>query len=133
VGGSLRHHAPVLAAIAAYVDARLAVHWGEFSDASRLVARCRARFADRWYEGFARSGGAELALVAGLPDAEAAVRDLDPYAAESDWAAAVQARCRARLDPGAPYFDQARMLWLRIGAEAELVSSSGTRATDVVR
>jgi predicted ATPase/DNA-binding CsgD family transcriptional regulator len=112
-------HIPVLAAIAAYVDARLALHRADLSDAARLVARCNEAFADRWYEGFARSAGAELALVAGLPHAHSGVERLAPYAEESDWVAAVQLRCQARVMPDASYREQAIALWTTIGAEAE--------------
>jgi predicted ATPase/DNA-binding CsgD family transcriptional regulator len=114
---------PVLAAIAAYVDARLALHRHDLADAARFVSRCSATFTDRWSEGFARCAGVELAIVAGLPGAAQSVAGLDPYAEESDWAAAVRLRCLARLHPESEDAVASARLWQRIGAEAELAAT----------
>jgi hypothetical protein len=113
-------HSPTLAAVSAYVDARLAIHRGDLADAEHLVRRCNATFQDRWYEGFARSAGTELAIVAQLPTATDLARDLMSHAAESDWVAAVHQRCLARQHPDRDHAQDALALWGTIGAQAEL-------------
>ncbi len=60
---------PDLKAIMAFVDARIAIHSGDYHHADTLVERADATFPERWWEGYARAAGAELAVVAGLPDA----------------------------------------------------------------
>jgi predicted ATPase/DNA-binding CsgD family transcriptional regulator len=114
---------PTLAAVAAYVDARLALHRGDLADAAHLVQRCNVTFQDRWYEGFARSAGAELAILAQLPRAADLARDLETHAAESDWVAAVHHRCLARLAPrqsqSRRHLHAALELWASIGAQTE--------------
>jgi predicted ATPase/DNA-binding CsgD family transcriptional regulator len=122
-GSPTPDHSPTLAAVAAYVDARLALHRSDLADAERLVRRCTATFQDRWYEGFARSAGTELAIVAQLPGATDLARDLAVHAAESDWVAAVHLRCLARLEPEQPHARHALAIWESIGAQAEAATT----------
>jgi hypothetical protein len=52
---------PVLAAVAAFADARVAVHTREYEQAAALVERAFAPFSIRWYEAYARAAGVGLA------------------------------------------------------------------------
>jgi len=108
-----------LAAFAAFVDARLAVHTGRLHAAPALVERAFAAFPRRWYETYARAAGAELAVVAGLPDAAARLETAAPCAAENDWAAACLTRASGRLNVDPDALTHAIEGWERIGARFE--------------
>ncbi|MEI2775364.1 MAG: LuxR C-terminal-related transcriptional regulator [Tetrasphaera sp.] len=110
---------PTLAAVSAYVDARLAVHRRDHDDAERIVRACHASFPDRWYQGFARCAGTELAVAAELNNRSRLLQQVRPYADQSDWVDATLLRCQARLnrDPGPANASLA--LWTRIGATFE--------------
>lgn len=108
-----------LAAYAAFVDARVAVHAGRLDDAAALVDRAFAPFRRRWYEGYARVTAAELAVVAGLPDASQRLAAAEPYGRENDWAAACLARGRGRMGSDPAALAAAVTGFERIGAEAE--------------
>jgi hypothetical protein len=102
---------------AVFVDARLAIHTGALDEAATLVRRAFDADSDGWLGSYARAVAAELAVVAGLPDATdhlAAVA-----AEENDWAAACHARARGRRygDPAA--LRESADRWERIGASAE--------------
>jgi predicted ATPase/DNA-binding CsgD family transcriptional regulator len=108
---------PDLAACLAFVDARVAVQHGQ-GDAVALVERAFATFAEPWWAAYARAAGAELAVVADLPDAAERMVRAEPFAAENDWAAACLARARGRLgDPIA--MANAVERWERIDARFE--------------
>lgn len=117
------HDAPTrsadLMAIMAFVEARIAIHAGDLDRAGALVERSSAAFPERWWEGYARAAGAELAVVAGFPDAAERLARIDPLAAEHRWAAACLARARGRLtgDPGA--IAEALAEWDRLDARFE--------------
>ncbi|MFC4949746.1 hypothetical protein [Pseudonocardia sp. GCM10023141] len=87
--------------LAAFADARVAVHSGMFEAAETLVARAFAPFPDGRFGAYARAAGAELAVAAG--SADAADRLVGAGAAENDWALACVARATGRLhgDPAA--------------------------------
>lgn len=108
---------PDLMAAMAFVDARIAIHTGDFADT--LIERTSVAFPIRWWEGYARAAGAELAVVAGLPDAASRLSQIEPLAAEHRWAAACLARAQGRLerDPGA--VAQALTLWEQLDARFE--------------
>jgi hypothetical protein len=91
------------AEVGAAHDARIAIHAGDVDRAGALVERSSAAFPERWWEGYARAAGAELAVVAGFPDAAERLARIDPLAAEHRWGAACLARGHGRLtgDPGA--------------------------------
>jgi len=108
-----------LATFSAFVDARVAIQTGQPTDAARLVERAYAPFERRWYEGYARAAGAELAVVAGLPDARERLAAAEPYGKENDWAAACLARAIGRLDGAEASFEAAVSGFERIGAEFE--------------
>ncbi|WP_103962426.1 LuxR C-terminal-related transcriptional regulator [Nonomuraea solani] len=109
---------PVVAACRAFADVRVTVHCGRYDDAAGQVERAFAPFSDQRWVGYARVVGAELAVMAGLPDAGDRIIAAEPYAAESDWAAACLARVRGRLGDHAALADAAER-WYRLGARFE--------------
>ncbi|MGW0802460.1 ATP-binding protein [Nonomuraea sp. NPDC002799] len=92
-----------LSSFGAFVDARDAVHSGDLSDAAALVERAFGTFPMGRYEAYAQAAGAELAVVAGLPDAPDRLAAATLTAGENPWAAACLARAAGRLhaDPDA--------------------------------
>lgn len=85
-----------VAAPAAFADARVATHAGRSVEVPVQVAAALAPFPEKWWLPYAHAAGAELAVVAGLPDAAQRLADAAPAAAENDWAAACLARATAR-------------------------------------
>jgi hypothetical protein len=110
---------PVLAAPAAFVDARVAVHTGGSTGAADLVDRAYASFGRPWHEGYARVAGAELAVVAGLPDAADRLAAAERYGPENAWAAACLSRAHGRHDGDPAAIAAAAAGFERIGARAE--------------
>jgi predicted ATPase/DNA-binding CsgD family transcriptional regulator len=110
---------PDLAAAAAFVDARVAVHTGQFDNAAELVARAFAPFPELWWQPYAHAAGAELAVAAGLADASTWLAAAEPAANENDWAAACLTRAHARLTGDAVLLEKAARHWERIDAEFE--------------
>ncbi|HUR07326.1 MAG TPA: LuxR C-terminal-related transcriptional regulator [Nonomuraea sp.] len=116
---------PVLAAFAAFVDARVAAHTHTHThththdQVATLVERAFASFSSRWYESYARAAGAELAVVAGLPEAAELVVAASPYAEQSTWAAASLARTRGILHDDPDALTEAVELWTSIDARFE--------------
>jgi predicted ATPase/DNA-binding CsgD family transcriptional regulator len=113
------HGSPDLMAIMAFVDARIALHSGDLVDAGTLVERADAAFPERWWEGYARAAGAELAVVAGLSDAAERLARLEPLAAEHRWAAACLARARGRLSRDPDAIAESLTRWEQLGARFE--------------
>jgi predicted ATPase/DNA-binding CsgD family transcriptional regulator len=109
--------------VMAFVDARIAIHAGDPDRAGALVERTGATFPERRWEGYARAAGAELAVVAGLPDAAARLRRTEPLAAEHRWAAACLARARGRLEGDAAALAEALTRWEELGARFERAST----------
>jgi predicted ATPase/DNA-binding CsgD family transcriptional regulator len=109
-------HAP----FAAFVAARTAVRNGWGRDAPALV---EAAFAPVVMSGrywpYAHAAGAELAVVAGLPDAEERLAGAARAAAENDWAAACVARAAGRLHDDPDALATAIAGWERIDARLE--------------
>ena len=114
---------PDLMACAAFVDARVAVHTGAVGDAPALVDAAFGAFYERWYETYAHAAGAELAVVAGLPDAADRIDQAAAAGAESDWAAACVVRARGRLDGDPALLADAAERWDRCGARFERAST----------
>jgi hypothetical protein len=85
-----------LAAAAAFTDARVAAHTGRYGDAPGLAAAALTSFPEKWWLAYAHAAGAELAVVAGLPDAAERLAAAESAAAENDWASACLARATAR-------------------------------------
>ncbi|MCA2225684.1 ATP-binding protein [Nonomuraea aurantiaca] len=111
--------APVLAPFAAFVEARVALHTGAHDRAATLVEHAFAPFAVRWYEAYARAAGAELAVVAGLPDAADRLAAALPYAEQNAWAAATLARTRAIFYGDRAALAEAIERWTSIDARFE--------------
>ncbi|TCM48145.1 putative ATPase [Kribbella sp. VKM Ac-2568] len=109
--------APVLSAAAAFADARVAVHNGKLS--RELVEKAFAGFAELWWAPYAHAAGAELAVVADLPDAENWLAAAAPTAAENDWAEACLTRTAARLSGDIAALREAAEGFARIGARFE--------------
>jgi len=108
------------AAVAAFVDARLAVQDDALADAEPLVRRAFTVDAPLDpYLAYARAAGAELAVAARLPDAEALLAAAAPYAEENAWARACLTRARGRLHDDRAEFARAVAAWDRLGATAE--------------
>lgn len=108
-----------LAAAAAFSDARVAAHTGRYADAPQLVAAALVPFAEKWWMAYAHATGAELAVVAGLPDAAERLAEAGPAAAENDWAAACLTRATARHTGDPQLMAEAVMRWERLGARFE--------------
>lgn len=77
---------------AAFVDARVAVAAGAVEDAPALVSRAFAGSPTGWSAAYARAAGAELAVLAELPDAHRHLAAAAEAAGENAWAAARLAR-----------------------------------------
>jgi predicted ATPase/DNA-binding CsgD family transcriptional regulator len=110
---------------AAFVRARIALHTGDLTAAPQLVDSAFAAppgWAHR-SDGYARATGAELAVAAGLADAEERIRAAEPYAAENRWAAATLARARGRLLGRWEDLEAAATSYAEIGAEFERTST----------
>jgi len=110
---------PDLAAIMAFVETRIAIHAGDIAHSGSLVEWCSTAFPERWWEGYARAAGAELAVVAGFPDAAVRLARIEPLAHEHRWAAACLARARGRLTGDQAAIAQALAEWDRLGARFE--------------
>ena len=117
-----RSHELRLAPVA-FLDARTAVHTavhtGELADAATLVDRAFADFPGAWAEPYARAAGAELAVVAGLPDAAERLAAAASAAEQNHWAAACLARAAGRLNQNLDAYAAAVSRWERIGAHLE--------------
>ncbi|MEU4822406.1 LuxR C-terminal-related transcriptional regulator [Actinomadura sp. NPDC023710] len=111
---------PSLAACTAFVEARLAVHTGRTTDAAHLVHNAFEEFTEPWYRAYANAAGAELAVLAGLSDADKRLEQAERIAGENDWAAACAARARGRLTGDRAAIRESIAIWDRIGARFEL-------------
>ena len=109
---------PVVAACLAFADARVTVHCEQLDNAANQVDRVFAPFSDQRWVAYARVVGAELAVVADLPDATDRILAAEPYTAENDWAAACLTRVRGRLGDAAALTDAVKQ-WDRLGARFE--------------
>jgi tetratricopeptide (TPR) repeat protein len=108
------------AAVAAFVDARLALHDGRYDDAAPLVRRAFAVNAPLDpYLAYARAAGAELAAAARLPDAADLLAAATPLAEENAWTAACLARARGRLHEDRAELSRSIEAWERLDAQAE--------------
>lgn len=109
---------PGLAAPAAFVEARLATHHHDTNptEVAGVVERAFAGFSEPWWVAYARAAGAELAVVAGLPDAAGY---LERAASENAWAEAVLRRAQGRLTGDRDVLLEAVGMFGRIGARFE--------------
>ncbi|MFI5696306.1 ATP-binding protein [Kribbella sp. NPDC051586] len=111
--------APWLAAPYTFARARVAVQLGAVEQATDVVRRAFAEFGERWWAPYARTAAAELAVVAGLPDAPDLLASAAAEAAENDWAAACLARATARSTGDLDALGSAAEAFDRIGARFE--------------
>jgi predicted ATPase/DNA-binding CsgD family transcriptional regulator len=103
-------HAP----LAAFVAARL----GD-GDPAALVEAAFAGAPDARFRSYAVAAGAELAVVAGLPDAADRLTAAAPAGAVNAWAAACLLRAAGRLHSDEDTLAAAAGAWQRIGARFE--------------
>jgi predicted ATPase/DNA-binding CsgD family transcriptional regulator len=109
-----------MAPVAAFVDARLAIHNGQSGDAESLVRKAFAVTARLDpYLAYAQAAGAELAVAAQLPDAAELLAAAAPLAEENAWAAACLTRARGRLHEDRAELTRALTAWERLDAQAE--------------
>jgi predicted ATPase/DNA-binding CsgD family transcriptional regulator len=104
---------------AAFVDARVAIHTGDMTEAPAIVARAFRDLPRGWYQTYAQAAAAELAIVAGLSDAEDVLAAATPAAGENLWAAACLARVTGRLRRDRGAFAASIQAWNRIDAQFE--------------
>jgi hypothetical protein len=71
---------------------------------------------ERWWEGYTRAAGGELAVVAGLPDTAERLARMEALAAEHQWAAASLARARGRLERDPDSIARALTQWEQLDA-----------------
>ena len=108
-----------------FVEARLALHFGRWDDAARLIAHLPIEDDAWWkvrhwyFDAYPWAVAAELAVAAGLSDAAARVAAARPVARENRWAAACLARAEARLTGDEADFEKALAAWEQLGARYE--------------
>jgi hypothetical protein len=108
-----------------FVEQRLALHFGRWDKADRLLAHLPTG-TDAWwqvrhwyFDAYPWAVAADLAVAAGLPDAAARLAAAEPAAQENRWAAACVARARARLTGDPADLAAAVTAWERVGARYE--------------
>jgi predicted ATPase/DNA-binding CsgD family transcriptional regulator len=108
-----------------FVEARLALHFGRWDEAAKLLATLPTE-QDAWwgvrhwyFDAYPWAVAADLAVAAGLPDAAARLAAAEPAAQENRWAAACVARARARLTGDTADLAAAVTAWERVGARYE--------------
>jgi predicted ATPase/DNA-binding CsgD family transcriptional regulator len=115
-----------LDAAAAFTQARICLHEGRVDAALAAVAGLRRQEED-WYgvphwlsmRPYAWAVAAEVAVVAGLPDAAGRLAAAAPAGEENDWADACLARAAGRLTGDRGELDRALAGWERIEAAFE--------------
>lgn len=108
------------ACLVAFVDARVAVHTGRsVRDVAELVEWAAAGFTPGQFDRYATAACAELAVVAGLPDAGQRLAAAAEAGRENDWAAACLSRATGRLYGDTAALEAAVDGWERIGARFE--------------
>jgi predicted ATPase/DNA-binding CsgD family transcriptional regulator len=111
--------APWLSASYTFARARVAVQQEAVDQAREVVQRALEEFGEGWWAPYARASAAELAVVAGLPDAHDVLVAVAPDAAENDWAAACLTRANARSTGDADALLAAAEAFGRIDARFE--------------
>jgi predicted ATPase/DNA-binding CsgD family transcriptional regulator len=111
--------------MATFVEARLALHFGRWDDAAKLLADLPTG-KDAWwqtrhwyFDAYPWAIAAELAVAAGQPDAAARIATSDPPARENNWAGAIVARARARFTGDQSGLAAVVALWDALGARYE--------------
>lgn len=108
------------ASSAHFVDARMAVHTGDLTEAKEIVeAAFSSPVPGHRFRVFAQAAAAELAVVAGLPDALRYLDAVADLAAENGWATACLARARGRYHHDTLALHESVTEWERVGARFE--------------
>ncbi|MCI4066839.1 hypothetical protein MRQ36_31470 [Micromonospora sp. R77] len=110
---------PHLLPVRTFVDARVALHTLRLDGAAALVQRAFDDHPHHRYAPYARAAAAELAVVAGLPDAADRLAAAGPTGAENDWAAACLSRAAGRLYGDEDALVASVRAWERIDARFE--------------
>jgi hypothetical protein len=120
LGGPQNAYRLRTASSAHFVDARMAVHTGDMTDAPAIVeAAFSSSVPGHRFRVFAHAAAAELAVVAGLPDAPRYLDAAADLAAENGWATACLARARGRHHHDGNALRESVAEWERIGARFE--------------
>jgi tetratricopeptide (TPR) repeat protein len=99
--------------------AEVAAHPTRYVGVAGMVEAALASFPEKWWFAYAHAAGAELAVIAGLPDAAERLVAAEPAAAENDWAAACLTRAKARHTGDPALMIEAVARWERIEARFE--------------
>ncbi|MEW9531777.1 LuxR C-terminal-related transcriptional regulator [Microbispora sp. NPDC049125] len=108
-----------LSSFGAFVDARVAIELRDPEGAAATVRRASADFPRGRYEAYALAAGAELAVLAGLPDAAERLSAATAATTENYWATACIARAGGRLHDDQDALIESVDGWERIGARFE--------------
>ncbi|MEU8802689.1 LuxR C-terminal-related transcriptional regulator [Spirillospora sp. NPDC048819] len=108
-----------LSPLACFVDARIAVHTGDLAGAAGLLERAFLDVPGARYEPYAHAAAVELAVMAGLPEAEKRLPEVEADTEENDWAGACLQRIRWRLSGDAAALEASVRGWERLGARFE--------------
>jgi hypothetical protein len=108
-----------------FVEARLALHFGRWSEAAQLIADLPTG-KDAWwqlrhwyFDAYPWAVAADLAVAGGLPDASARLIAAEPAAQENLWASACVARARARPTADPAELASVVAAWEQLGARYE--------------
>ena len=111
---------------AAFTDSRVALHHGQHDQAAAALAglgigeRPWYDNTRHWdYDAYAWALAAEVAVIAGLPDATQLLAAAAPAAQENLWAAACLARANGRLHDDRAALEESLAGWQRIGSRLE--------------
>jgi hypothetical protein len=107
------------ASFAVFVDARVALATGAFRDAPRLVDRAFGEFVHYRTAAYAHAAAAELAVAAGLPQADRLLEVVAADAEQNLWARAARLRSIGRLNGDLGALADAARAWESIGAQYE--------------
>jgi predicted ATPase/DNA-binding CsgD family transcriptional regulator len=112
-------------AFAGFADARIALHHGQPAQAAAALGglgineRPWYDSPHLYYDAYAWAIAAEMAVIAGLPDAVERLEASEPVARENLWAAACLARARGRLHDDRAALEESLVGWQHIGARFE--------------
>jgi predicted ATPase/DNA-binding CsgD family transcriptional regulator len=107
----------------AFVDALGAIHDKDVENAADIVERAFDDYVFGWTIPYARAAGAELAVLANLPDATNRLAAAVPGASYNQWAAACLARASGRLHADLDSYKTAVAGWRQVGARLEAAAT----------
>ncbi|MGH7477941.1 MAG: hypothetical protein ACRELD_16905 [Longimicrobiales bacterium] len=109
---------PRVQGFAPFVDGRVALNAGRISDAVATADALPAHYLGK-FDAYARAIAAEIAVVAGLPDAAQRLGAAAAAGEENDWAAACLVRAEGRLRGDRDALERSVARWERIEARFE--------------